>query len=123
MRVSLQAAVWDVNMLRSLTRHGESAWAMEKYGSERSRELLFLRVNSFESAPLDYFFTAIVRGAWEPGAIEMCRRANIPLDLSLRSVRPESWWQKRRRKLRFRIERARQRLWPRRFEIAPFPNS
>jgi len=122
MRVSLQAAVWDTNMLRSLTRRGESAWAMERYGSDRSRELLFLRMNSFESAPLDYFFTAIVRGAWEPGAVEMCKRANIPVDLSLRPIRPESWWQKRRRKLRFRIERARQRVWPRRFEICPFPN-
>ena len=122
MRVSLQAAIWDTSMLRSLTRRGESAWAMERYGSDRSRELLFLRMNSFESAPLDYFFTAIVRGAWEPGAVEMCRSANIPVDLSLRPIRPESWWQKRRRKLRFRIERARQRVWPRRFEICPFPN-
>lgn len=120
LRVSLQAAVWNVDMLRSLVRSGESAWAMERYGSDRSRELLFLRMNSFETAPLDYFHTAIVRGAWEPGAVEMCRQANIPVDLSLRPIRPESWLQKRRRKLRFRMERARQRVWPRPFEIRPF---
>jgi len=122
LRVSLQAAVWDVNKLRSLTRPGESAWAMERYGSDRSRQLLFLRMNSFETAPLDYFHTAIVRGAWDPLAVQMCRSADIPLDLSLRPIRPESWLQKRRRKLRFKIERARQRVWPRRFEIHAFPN-
>jgi hypothetical protein len=72
---------------------------------------------------MEYFFTAIVRGAWEPGAVELCKRANIPIDLSLRPVRPESWWQKRRRKMRFKIERARQRVWPRPFEICPFPNN
>jgi hypothetical protein len=121
MRVSLQAAVWNARMLRSLMKPGESAWRMERLGSDRSRELLFLRMNSFETSPLDYFFTAIVRGAWEPGAVEMCQQANIALDLRFRPVRPESRWQRTRRKWRFRLERARQRVWPRQFEIGAVP--
>ncbi len=121
MRVSLQAAIWDTAVLRSLMRPGESAWDMEKLGSDRSRDLLFLRMNSAETTSLDYFYTAIVRGAWERGAVEMCERENIRLNLRFRAVRPESKWQRFRRKWRVRLERGRQRVRPRRFEICALP--
>jgi hypothetical protein len=121
MRVSLQAAVWDVTALRALLRPGETGWDMERLGSDRSRDRLFLRMNSFETAPLDYFFTAIKRGAWEPGAVEMCRQENIVLDLRFRPVRPETKWQRFERKWSFRLESLGQRIRPRHFEIAALP--
>ena len=117
MRVSLQAAVWDVAALRSMMRRRETGWDIEKFGSDRSRDRLFLRMNSFDTTPLDYFFTAIKRGVWEPGAVEMCHQESIGLDLQFRAVGPETKWQRIRRKWRFRLEAARQRVKPRRFEI------
>lgn len=122
LRVCLQAAVWDVAALRSLMRPRETGWDMEKFGSDRSRQLLFLRQNSCKTAPLDYCVTAIKRGAWEPAAVEMCRANGITLDLKFRSVRPETKWQRTRRKWRFRFERLRQNVWPRRFEINALPH-
>ncbi len=121
MRVSLQAAVWKTEALRSLLRPGESPWDLEKRASERSRRLLFLRMNSFETTPLNYFFTAIKRGAWEPGAVELCRQHHIPLDLKFRPVRPETGWQRFQRKWRFRLETARQWVWPRAYEVRALP--
>jgi hypothetical protein len=122
LRVSLQASYWNVAALRDILRPGESGWDMEKFGSDRSRDRLFLRVNSLDTTPIHYFFTAIVRGAWEPGAVEMCRADGITLDLKFRSVRPETKWQRTRRKWKFRFERARQNVWPRRYDIHALPS-
>jgi hypothetical protein len=121
MRVSLQAAVWDVSRLRSLMRPGETGWDMEREGTERSREQLFLRMQSFETTPLDYYFTAIKRGVWEPEAVAMCAREGITLDLAFRPVRPETWLQRRRRKWRTGVESLRQSIAPRRHEIVAIP--
>ncbi len=121
MRVSLQAAIWDVAALRSLLRKGETGWDMEKHGSDCSRDMLFLRQNSFDTTPLSYFFTAIKRGAWEPEAVAMCAKEGIRLDLGFRPVRPESPWQRRRRRWRSRLESLSQRWFPRRFEVAALP--
>ena len=120
LRVCLQAAVWDVAALRSLMRPGENGWDMEKFGTERSRAMRFLRVPSREASPLDYFCTAIKRGAWEPEAVDMCRRENLTLDLDFRPVLPETRGQHFRRRLRYKLDRYRQILLPRRFEVRPF---
>lgn len=121
LRVSLQAAYWNVATLRALLRSGETGWDMEKFGSERARDILFLRANSLETTPIGYFFTAIVRGAWQPGAVEMCRAEGITLDLNFRPVRPVTRWQKARYKWRCKFERLRQLVCPREFEINALP--
>ncbi|PAW89317.1 MAG: hypothetical protein B9S33_03220 [Pedosphaera sp. Tous-C6FEB] len=122
LRVSLQATYWNVAALRSLLRPGETGWDMEEFGSDRSRELLFLRFNSFATTPIDYFFTAIVRGAWQPEAVAMCRAEGITLDLKFRPVRPVTKWQKARRKWQCQLERVRQAVWPRAFDIPALPH-
>jgi hypothetical protein len=38
--------------------------------------------------PLDYYTTAVFRGYWEKGAVELCRRENIPVDLRRRPIMP-----------------------------------
>ena len=89
-RCSLQAAWWDVATLRQILVAGESGWEMEMAGSRRSDRLPapFLAVRPGESL-IDYFYdTAILKGKWLPGAIDLCRREGIDVDLSNRPVHP-----------------------------------
>jgi hypothetical protein len=97
-RVSLQAAWWRKENLAAIARAGESPWQFEHNGSRRSNDLSpsFLSLREGIEFPLDYFTTAVVRGFWEPGALELCRRENIPVDLKRRPVMP----------LRMRMERS-----------------
>lgn len=85
-RVSLQAAVWKRSVLFGLMRHGESAWGVESHGSERSANMSepFLSVwresDDTPGGPVRYFITAVTRGVWENGALELLRREGIPTD-------------------------------------------
>ncbi len=81
--------------------------------------MLLLRVRSRELSSLDYLCTAIVRGAWEPAAVEMCSQDGIKLDLEFRSVRPQTKSQRRRQRWRVRWERIRQAIVPQRFNVLP----
>lgn len=119
MRASLQAALWNREALLALMRRGEDGWDMEREGTERSRSLVFLRVKSCAASPMDYFCTAIKRGLWEPEAVQMCRDAGVVLDLNFRPVRPETKGQRFRRKWRLRLDRWRERLFPRPFDVYP----
>ena len=91
-RVSLQAAWWRRENLGAIARKGESPWQFEHLGSRRSDELSapFLSLREGIEFPLDYFTTAVIRGFWEPGAVELCRREKISVDLMRRPVLPLS---------------------------------
>jgi hypothetical protein len=117
-RVSLQAAWWRKESLGAILRGGESPWQFEQLGSHRSNELTapFLSLRKGVDYPLDYYTTAVVRGYWERGAVALCRRERIPVDLRRRPVMP----------LRMRMERSLHRMgvpdrlarmltWPLRF--------
>jgi hypothetical protein len=97
-RVSLQAAWWRKEALAAIAHAGESPWQFEHRGSHRSGALStpFLSLREGIEFPLDYFTTAVFRGYWEPGALDLCRRENIPVDLKSRPVMP----------LRMRMERS-----------------
>jgi hypothetical protein len=97
-RVSLQAAWWRKESLAATLRAGESPWQFERLGSRRSDELSapFLCLRTGVDYPLDYYTTAVFRGYWERGAVDLCRREKIPVDLRRRSVMP----------LRMRAERS-----------------
>lgn len=87
-RVSMQAAIWDRQILCSLLHDGESAWNFEMVGSIRSDELEvpFLSVNkdSVKQPPIPYFCTAVVKGKWLRDAVNLCRKEGIEIDLSVR---------------------------------------
>jgi hypothetical protein len=93
-RVSLQAALWDKEVLRSLLVDEESGWDMEIKGTERSRSLdvPFFSVkrdpatNQVTNLALPYFCTAIVRGRWVREAVELCRREGMIIDDRRRSI-------------------------------------
>jgi hypothetical protein len=89
-RVSLQAAWWRKDALAAILRPGESPWQFEMLGSRRSDsiEAPFLGVRAGPDPPLDYFTTGIFRGYWEPGAVELCRREHVPIDLKARRMMP-----------------------------------
>jgi hypothetical protein len=89
-RVSLQAAWWNKEHLAKIARPGESPWQFERQGSRRSDALdaPFLSLREGVEYPLDYFTTAVVRGYWEPAALDLCRREKVPVDLRARSILP-----------------------------------
>ncbi len=85
-RVSLQASIWKVETLKKLLCPGESGWSMEKYGSERSSVLPELFLSTFRPI-LDYYTpTAIKKGKWMPGALWLCKKEGIVVDMSMRPV-------------------------------------
>ncbi|MEZ6065207.1 MAG: hypothetical protein R3B90_05755 [Planctomycetaceae bacterium] len=90
-RCSLQAALWRTDVLRSLLEPGETGWQMELRGTERSRTLRAPFFATRQREPVfDYYdFTGIMKGAWVPGALRLCRREGVPVDTSLRGVHSE----------------------------------
>lgn len=85
-RVSLQLAIWDRQSLMGLLREGESAWDLENKGGERSRLYikpflsLWRQPDDTPGGPVRYFITAVTRGVWEKGALELLGREGIPMD-------------------------------------------
>jgi len=104
-RVSCQAAIWDKEVLLQLINETENIWAFEIEGTKRANaiEKPFLSVFVDDKGqPLEignyaftYFCTAVLKGKWMRGAIEVCKKENISLNLSKRPV--ETWWQENRR--------------------------
>ncbi len=85
-RLSLQAAVWDKNILLKLVREGESAWELEINGTKRTNDLdvPFLSVTGL--CPIPYYCTAVVKRKWVSEAVQMCEKEGIEVDLKVRAV-------------------------------------
>ncbi len=93
-RLSLQAAIWDRQVLLSLLREGETPWQLEVLGSKRTDALdvPFLSIwrNNSQVYPITYFCTAVVRGKWVPDAVELCKKEGIDIDLTIRPL--QTWY-------------------------------
>jgi hypothetical protein len=86
-RVSLQASFWNRALLEKLLIPGETGWDMEEKGSVRSDDLPDVFLSSKRKRFFDYYpATAIKRGKWLPGALALCRREGISVDISKRKV-------------------------------------
>jgi hypothetical protein len=92
-RVCLQTAIWNKQTLLELLRSGESPWEFEIKASERSveRPEQFLTVVpkpgvKIVHGPVPYYCTALSAGKWMRGAIELCKKEGITIDLSARSA-------------------------------------
>lgn len=87
-RISLQAAIWESNSFLELIRPEWSGWDMEIRGTIESskKNQLFLGMKREAPLALDYFCTAILKGKWLPGAIELCEKEGVEIDLSRRPV-------------------------------------
>lgn len=97
-RLSLQAAIWDKQVLLRLLQAGETPWQLEVRGSKRTdtMETSFLSVkrNSDHNYPIPYFCTAVVRGKWIPDAVELCKKEGINIDLTIRPL--QTWYDRLR---------------------------
>lgn len=93
-RTSLQAAIWNREVMLSLLVDGENAWQMERDGSLRSNglDVPFLSVRrdavtgKIKDPPLSYFCTAVYKGLWMRKAVEFCANEGVPIDLTRREV-------------------------------------
>ena len=83
-RVSLQAGIWSRPSFLSLARAGETGWDMELNGSLRADQSPLIMGSVLKrERPLRYYYrTAIKKGKWMPGALRLCRREGITVDLS-----------------------------------------
>jgi len=85
-RVSLQLAIWDKRLIVELVSRVASPWLMERHGSAltRASKQPFLSVHRESywepGGPVPYFITAVTRGKWEKGALELLRKEGIPMD-------------------------------------------
>lgn len=77
-RVSTQVAIWKKRILLSLLKNGESSGNFEIFGTIRSNFLdsIFLSVWRGET-PTPYYMTAVTKGIWEEGALDLLRKENI----------------------------------------------
>jgi hypothetical protein len=89
-RLSLQAAIWDKQILLGLLREGETPWELEVKGSRRTDELSvpFLSITKGVRPAVSYFCTAVVRGKWLRDAVDLCREEGIRIDLQVRECEP-----------------------------------
>ena len=91
-RISLQAAIWDKEVLSGLLREVESPWELENIGSRRSDTLAqpFLSITEKDPKwwPVGYFSTAVVQGRWVREAVAICAREGISIDGTQREIEP-----------------------------------
>ena len=95
-RTSLQAAIWDRQVLLDLLRPEESGWDFERESIRRSedidRDFLSVAVNSdhpninHHKYPIDYYSTAILQGKWQKEGVKILRRAGLDIDTKDRGV-------------------------------------
>ncbi len=88
-RISLQAAFWRTNILRSYVRSDENAWMFEIYGTRRSwrRNDLFLTVNreaERHSRAFPYRNAGLVKGKWEASVPRFFESEGIAIDFNRR---------------------------------------
>jgi hypothetical protein len=85
-RLSLQAAIWDRSILLRLLRWGENAWELEVLGSRRTDKIETPFLSVQKSEPAMTYENAVVKGRWDPEAIEFCKRENMALELGGRPI-------------------------------------
>lgn len=91
-RVSCQAAIWRDDELRWLLSKNNTPREFEIDGSQQSaaersdRRYLSVMEPDANKWPLQYYCTSIVRGEWDPNALEFCQRVGVPVDTSRRST-------------------------------------
>lgn len=98
-RVSTQAALWQVETLRSYLRPEENAWMFEIFGTRRARHRTetFLTVNRDLYNPkatpiIQYMHTGIIKGKWHPKIPALFEPHGIKADFEKRGFYKEEHW-------------------------------
>lgn len=85
-RISTQTAIWNKEYLKSMLVPGESGASFEMMGTKRSylRNETLLSVwrdsADYPGGPTPYFISAVTRGVWEDGALELLKKEGISLE-------------------------------------------
>lgn len=99
-RTSLLPAWWRRESMMELLVTGETPWQFELDGTVRSDALEGLFLSVQHAPPIDCYLTGVLRGKWVQGAVALCEREGIKIDLSARSI--EGTWERRIRMLRIK---------------------
>jgi len=92
-RVDTQIALWNKKALSELILKKESIWQFEINASVRSvsidKPFLMLigdKTIKYVHGPVTYYCTAVSRGKWMRGAIKLCKKEGISIDISKRKT-------------------------------------
>ena len=110
-RLSLQAGLWEKNILRSLLRRHETPWQLESYGSYRTRKIKekFCSVNRDKyigegKEVFPYKPTGIVAGRWVRGIVEpLFQKHNITINFLIRGFHNKDDKKRMRKNIVFRL--------------------
>lgn len=85
-RISTQAGLWRLPILRSYVRPEENIWMFELYGTRRAwrRDETFLTTNRERPEPFSYTHTGIIKGRWHRAMPALFERYCIKVDFSER---------------------------------------
>jgi hypothetical protein len=81
-RVSAQAAIWEVSVLRQLLVPGMTAWEFEEIGTMLSTKFSEPFWAVYESA-IEYS-QCVEKGKWKPEGLKICREAGVIVNPELR---------------------------------------
>ena len=102
-RLCLQTAIWNKEILLNLLNPTENPWEFEIEASKRSNNLPnpFLCIiadpqKKVVHGPITYYCTALSAGKWMRGAVDLCRKENINIDITKRPI--ETRWEEWKRK-------------------------
>lgn len=93
--ICTQATIWNKEILKNFIVPKDLPWEFEINGSQRAHLIKepFLSLKRHGKGKLEegdypytYFCTAVLKGKWMRGAIKLCKKENIPLDLNARKV-------------------------------------
>lgn len=98
-RTSLQAAIWKKDSLTKLLVPNENQWEFESNSPLRSDAMLFLSIKQHNKGrfkdhtyPITYYYlTAVLRGKWRRGILNICKKEGVKLDFNYR--KPEAFKQ------------------------------
>jgi hypothetical protein len=88
-RISCQSAFWRSSYITKILEKVSTSPEFELNGTPLSRihpEMILSVKRELPRWPFQYYCTAIVQGCWQRGALELCKRHGIRVDLSLRPV-------------------------------------
>lgn len=98
-RISTQAGLWRVDVLRSYLRAEENGWMFEIFGTRRAknRNDYFLTLNRDIYNPqvspvIQYTHTGIIKGQWHEGMPDLFHAHGINLDFDRRGFHKRKPW-------------------------------
>ncbi len=85
---ALQLAIWNRESFLSLMDKDESGWDFELRGGLEKARKIDEKFLSVKTPAINYFATAIVKGYYLKGAVNLCKKEGVKLDFKKRKIEP-----------------------------------